>query len=150
MRRANIVSGFVLAAFGLIMIFAVIPWQIEPGPKGMMSPSLVPMMMMGLVTALSVLLVIVNLRAQARTPDAASTPPISPADLIALVKIGAVFAIAISLYLWVSPLAAGAALMVGALVALGERRPLVIILMPAALLLAIWFLFYQVLGTAIV
>lgn len=149
MRRANIVSGIVLAVFGLVMIFAVIPWQIEAGPKGMMSPSLVPTMMMGLIVALSVLLVVVNVRAELLSPNASSTPPIRRAELFALAKIGAVFALAISLYLWMSPLAAGIALMVGALLALGERRPLVIILMPAVLLFAIWFLFYQVLGTAI-
>ena len=96
------------------------------------------------------LLVVTNLRAEARESEAQTEPPISRAELVALLKIGAVFALAVGLYLWVSPLAAGAALVVGALLVLGERRPLVIVLMPAALLLAIWFLFYKVLGTAIV
>jgi len=150
MRRANVVSGVVLALFGLVMLFVVIPWQIEPGPAGMVAPSLVPNIMMVVITGLAVLLVINNLRADPHAPDAETTPPISRAELLAMVKIGAVFAVAVGLYLWVSPLAAGAALMVGALVTLGERRLYIIVLMPAALLLALWLLFYKVLGTAIV
>ena len=82
--------------------------------------------------------------------EAASPPPISRSELAALARIGAVFALSLALYDWVSPLAAGATLVAGSLLALGERRPLVIVLMPSALLLALWLLFYKVLGTAIV
>ncbi len=148
MRRANVVSGVVLALFGLAMLFAVIPWQIEPGPQGMMSPRLVPGMMMAFVTALAVLLVINNLRAAPDPEDDVS--PISRSELLALVRIGAIFALAVALYSWVSPLAAGAAVVAGSLLALGERRPWMILGMPVVLLLALWFLFYKVLGTAIV
>lgn len=149
MRRANVFSGVVLAVFGLVMLFAVIPWQIAPGPKGMMSPRVVPSIMMAVITALSVLLVVNNLRSGSAS-GIEEKFPISRAEFAALVKLGGVFALAIAFYLWLSPLAAGVALLVGALVVLGERRIMVITLMPAALLLAIWFLFYRVLGTAIV
>jgi hypothetical protein len=150
MRRANLVSGVVLAVFGLVMLFAVIPWQIEPGPEGMVSPSLVPNLMMVLVTGLAALLAVTNLRGRTNDPEADPAPPVSRGEMVALLKIGAVFAVALGLYLWVSPLAAGAVLIVGALVVLGERRLPVLVLMPAGLLLALWFLFYRVLGTAIV
>jgi hypothetical protein len=89
------------------MIFAVIPWQIEPGPRGMMPPSLMPTLMMVLVTGLSLLLVIVNLRDRAKGPEEFSASPVSRSELAALGKIGGVFAISIGLYLQVSPLAAG-------------------------------------------
>lgn len=149
MRRANVVSGVLLALFGLVMLFAVVPAQIDPGPEGIVSPRLVPNMMLIFITALSVLLVITNRRApQGGVPEASM--PFTWAELAGLVKIGAVFAVALGLYFLVSPLAAGAGLIVGALVALGERRPLILILMPTALLLALWLLFYKVLGTAIV
>jgi len=150
MRRANVISGVILVLFGLLMLAVVIPAQIEPGPDGMMSPRLVPGMMMGVVVALSLLLVVNNIRAKGREPAEDATPPISGAELLALAKIGVIFAAAILLYLLVSPLAAGAVIVVGGLLALGERRPLVLIAMPAALLTAIWFLFYKVLGTGIV
>ena len=71
-------------------------------------------------------------------------------ELLALAKISGVFAIALALYLWLSPLAAGIALIAGALIVLGERRIWMIIAMPAGLLLAVWYLFYHVLGTALV
>ncbi len=148
MRRANVVSGIVLALFGLVMLFAVIPWQIDPGPEGMVSPRLVPSMMMVLIVALSAILIASNMRAP---QDGLPEPglPLTWGELVALAKIGAVFTVAILLFVFVSPLAAGAALIVGSLVALGERRPLVLVLMPAVLLLALWALFYKVLGTAI-
>ena len=150
MRRANVVSGAVLAILGLVILLVVIPAQIEPGPPGMMSPRLVPSLMMGLVTGLSVLLAVANLRAPADDPAQPSAVPISGAEVAALFKLGAVFAVALALYALGSPLAAGAALIAGALLVLGERRPLAIVLMPAGLLLALWLLFYKVLGTAIV
>ncbi|RVU39566.1 hypothetical protein EOI86_10165 [Hwanghaeella grinnelliae] len=148
MRRANVISGVILVIFGLVMLAVVIPMQINPGPDGMMSPRLVPGMMMGVVIALSLLLVINNIRAKATADD--SVAPISRGEIRALVTIGVIFGAAILLYLLVSPLAAGAVIVIGALLALGERRPLVLIAMPTGLLTAIWFLFYKVLGTGIV
>lgn len=146
MRKANIISGSILSLFGLTMLVFVIPWQIEAGPEGVLPPSLVPNLTMIVVTALSVLLVVNNLRAG---PDM-GPPPITRSDIAALLKIGAIFVVTVLLYLWVSPLAAGAALMVITLLVLGERRLIWLVTLPSALLLAIWFLFYKVLGTAIV
>lgn len=149
MRRANIISGGLLAVICAIVLFAVIPWQIDEGPAGMMSPRLVPSMMMIAVIALSLLLVFTNLKPDPESKEYQPSP-FSRAEMLALLKIGGVFALAIALYLWLSPLAAGAALIIGTLLVLGERRPLVIILMPSLLLFGIWALFYKVLGTAIV
>jgi len=150
MRRANVVSGVFLSLFGLVMLFVVIPWQIDPGRPDMMSPRLVPTMMMVTVTALAILLVATNWRAAPDEEDAVAAPPVSRSELLALAKIGVIFAVSVALYTWVSPLAAAATLVAGTLLALGERRLLVIVLMPSALLLALWLLFYKVLGTAIV
>lgn len=150
MRRANLISGALLAAFSLLMLFAVIPWQIDAGPQGMMSPRLVPNMMMIVVAGLAVLLVVNNLRAGTGEPEQDRAPPVSRAEFAALIRIGSVFALSTLAYLFVSPLAAGVALVAGALLALGERRPFVIVAMPVLLLLGLWLLFYKVLGTAIV
>ncbi|MDR7033867.1 tripartite tricarboxylate transporter TctB family protein [Mesorhizobium sp. BE184] len=150
MRRTNIISGVVLAVFGLVMLFAVIPWQIDPGPPGYMSPRLMPNLMMSFITLLSVLLVVTNMRA---TPTASETdvePPISRAELVAFVWMTALFAVSIGLYLWVSPLLSAVVLVVGALLMLGERRSWMIVALPTALLLLLWLLFYKVLGTRIV
>jgi putative tricarboxylic transport membrane protein len=150
MRYANVVAGLVLAVVGLLTIFVIIPWQIAPGPEGYMSPRLVPTMMMVLITGLALVLVVNNIRAGGEGAEQDEPQPFTRTEMLAVAKIGGVFAISVALYLWVLPLAAGAALVVGALLVLGERRPMVIVLMPTGLLLAIWVLFYKVLGTAIV
>ncbi len=147
MRRANIVSGIVLSLFGVIMLVAIIPWQIEAGPDGMMSPRLAPQLMMIFVIGLSILLVVRNYAASEEKSD--GQPIISRSEIAALLKIGAVFAVSLALFLFVSPLAAGIAIVVGSLLALGERRPLILVLMPAGLMLALWLVFYKVLGTVI-
>lgn len=147
MRRADIISGIVLILFGVLMLFVIIPRQIDQAPDGFVSPSLVPNMMMLLIIFLAGLLIIINLRAKA---EEQASPPVSKAELAIFLKLGGVFAIALGLYLWLAPLAAGIAIIVGALVVLGERRPMVIIFMPALILTGVWLLFYKLLGTAIV
>lgn len=146
MRRANLLSGAVLAIFGLVMLLIVIPAQIEPGPEDIMSPRLVPNMMMVLVSVLSLALILSNLPTGRTDPDPA---PISRAELLSLGKHAVVFAAALGLFLFGTPLIAGFVLIGGLLLALGERRLWMIALMPAAILLATWLLFEQLLGTVI-
>ncbi|WP_180899391.1 tripartite tricarboxylate transporter TctB family protein [Martelella soudanensis] len=147
MRRANIVSGVVLVLLGLFALAVIIPNGIGRGPDGMMSPSLVPNMMMGVVVVLSAFLVFSNLRAKPSPDD--DELPIARGELLALTRIGAIFLISIALFLLLSPLAGGVFLVAASLLLLGERRPLVIIGMTAGLLIAVWLLFYKVLGTGI-
>jgi putative tricarboxylic transport membrane protein len=146
MRIANLVSGVILIVFGAIMLLWIIPVQIEEGPAEMMSPRLLPQMMIWLIIALSVSLVASNLRINTKALDVS---PISLLELLALAKIGTVFAVALSLFLATGPLLAGVALITGAQVVLGERRPLVIALIPFALIGGTYLLFYRLLGTAI-
>lgn len=149
MKRADLVSGIVLAAFGLVMLIAVIPAQIEQAPEGYVSPRLVPNMMMIVIVALSSILTLSSMRPSGAS-EQAQRPVFSRGEMIALLKIAVAFAVSIGLFLLGSAIAAGAALVVGTLLLLGERRPLILILMPAGLLLAGWALFSQVLGTVIV
>lgn len=146
MRRVDFWTGVILAAFGLVSIFAIIPAQIAPGPDGYMSPRLVPTMMMTLITGLAVLIILKNIHAD---EDTAGSPLFTGAEIFAVVKLSAVFAIALTLYRFTTPLFAGIALVTGALLVLGERRIHVILGMPAILMLLIWLLFYKLLGTAI-
>ncbi|MGB2202928.1 MAG: tripartite tricarboxylate transporter TctB family protein [Pseudooceanicola atlanticus] len=145
MRTANLVSGVALVAFGLLMTFVVIPLQIEEGPPGMVSPRLVPQIMLWMITGLALFLVLTNLRAKPGSDPA----PISRSEILALLKIAAAFAVALTLYLLVGPLWAGIALVAGTLLLLGERRPLVVVGMTVGLLAATWVLFYQILQTPI-
>lgn len=145
MRIANLTSGVILILFGAVMLLFVIPAQIEEGPQGMMSPRLLPQMMMGLILGLAALLVVTNLRDHGAKDPA----PFTRAELLAFSKIAAVFALSLTLFLTLGPLTAGIALIVGALLVLGERRPLVLVLMPLMLIGGTYLLFYRVLGTAI-
>lgn len=147
MRIANLLSGAVLIVFGMVMLLWVIPAQIEEGPDGMMSPRLLPRMMIWLILGLSALLIASNWRINS---NALEITPISQPELLALVKLGAVFAVALTLFLYSGPLLAGIALITGAQVVLGERRPLVIALIPFVLIGGTYLLFYRLLGTAIV
>lgn len=148
MKRANIASGLVMGAFGLLMLLVVIPAQIDTAPDGFVSPRLVPNITMVLVVGLSVLMIINTLRT---APDPQSDAvTFQRSELAALAKISLVFALSLGSFLWISPLVAGVVLVSGTLLALGERNILVLVLMPAVLMFAVWLLFYRVLGTAIV
>lgn len=147
MRRADLWSGIILAVVGLASIFIIVPAQIAPGPAGYMSPRLVPTMMMTLVTGLAILMIVRNITPR---PDDKIAAIFTRSEAMAVLQLAAVFAGALALYHWTTPLIAGIALVLGALVALGERRPLVLLAMPGILMLLIWLLFYKLLGTAIV
>jgi|TARA_R110002126_G_scaffold86592_1_gene209062 putative tricarboxylic transport membrane protein len=149
MKRADAISGGVLFAFAAVMLFFIIPSQIETGPSGMVSPRLVPNIMMVALAGLSALLVWKS-AANVNADDTAGDPVISRAELWAALKLSLVFAGAIVSFLWGSALIAGVVLVSGSLLALGERRIWVLILMPAALMFFLWLVFYKLLGTAII
>ena len=67
MKKADLISGMVLAVFGLLMLAFVIPMQIEQAPAGYVSPRLVPNLAMIVIVGLSVLLIVKSLR-QADAP----------------------------------------------------------------------------------
>lgn len=149
MKRADLISGAFLAAFGLLMLIVVIPAQIDTAPDGFVSPRLVPNLAMIVVTGLSLLLVVKSLRQVDDSPWG-RMKVFSRGEMIALLKIGAVFAVSLAAFLLGAPPVAGIVLVAGTLLLLGERRPLILVLMPAGLLLAIWALFYKLLGSPIV
>lgn len=149
MKRADLVSGVVLTVFSIVMLIAVIPAQIEPAPDGYVSPRLVPNLAMIVIAGLSLLLVLKNLRTSVVEPRAREAVFSRP-EMIALLKVAVVFGVSVGLFGLGAPLAAGIALIAGTLFLLGERRPLILVLMPAGLLLTVWLLFYKVLGTPIV
>lgn len=147
MRIANLMSGFILIFFGFVMLLWIIPVQIEEGPDGMMSPRLLPNMMIWLILGLSTLLIASNLQTKTKVPELS---PISHQELLALVKIGGIFAVAVTLFLTTGPLLAGIGLITGAQLVLGERSLLAVIFIPLVLIGGTYLLFYRLLGTAII
>lgn len=148
MRKANVISGVILMCLCLLGLTFLIPSQIEQGPPDMMSPRLVPNMMLVLIAALAALLVVQNWGA-GRAVAERDKPPISVEDLFWLMKIGGVFGISIAGHLLVGPLVGAIVLLDGTLLLLGERRLVILLGLPALILGGIYVLYYHVLGTAI-
>jgi hypothetical protein len=144
MKRTEFLSGAGLFVIALLTLFVVIPWQIDEA-EGYLSPRLVPQIAISLVAFLAALQAFNALRGI----QSSGVTPFRREELIALAKIAAVFALSLALFKWVAPLAAGVALTAGFFIALGERRPLLIVLATAGLLLAVWLVFYRLVGTTI-
>ena len=148
MRATYLAAGGVLLLFSLALLFWLIPWQIEDSLYGEVSPRLLPQICAIVIGILSIRLIITNWLASPDSPT--DEPPISRAEMRALLVIGGLLAICIGLFKFAGPLPASLLLIVGILYAMGERKLLPYILIPATLLIGSWLLFYKILGTAIV
>lgn len=148
MRTANLISGVVLLIFGLLLLFWLIPWQVEEAFGGEVSPRLLPQICAIGICILSVILIITNLRSG--TDPVGTKPPITWFEARAAIVIAVLLAAGIYLFTIAGPVPSSLLLVVGVLFAMGERRVLPYILIPAVLLAASYVLFYRILGTAIV
>ncbi len=148
MRTANLISGVVLLIFGLLLLFWLIPWWVEEAFGGEVSPRLLPQICAIGICVLSVILIATNLRADA---DPANTkPPIGWYEARAALVIAVLLAASIYLFTIAGPIPSSLLLITGVMFAMGERRILPYILIPAVLLTGSYVLFYQILGTAII
>lgn len=146
MKRADIWSGAAVCVMALVTLFVVIPWQIDEVADGYVSPRLVPQITMAFVALLSALQVINARRAGAQMPFTLATRT----EAAALLKLSGVFAVSLVLFHYVAPAAGAVSLVAGSLLALGERRPILIISITGGLVFVVWLVFYRLLGTAIV
>lgn len=147
MRTTYLAAGSILLLFSLALMFWLIPWQIEDSLYGEVSPRLLPQICAIGIGVLSLLMIISHWR---RDPESDQPPPLSWPELRALLVIGGLLAACIYLFTLFGPLVASVLLIVGILFAMGERRPLPYLVIPATLLALCWLLFYKILGTAIV
>jgi len=149
LRKSDFISGIALLGFGLVFLLFVIPFDIEAGPEGVLAPSLVPNLMMGLIVFLSLILIVKNRRPSADPQASDERSPISIPEAKAVVWVVAILAAAILLFMWFGAIPAAVVLVVGLMLAMGERRPLPLIVTPASLMIGAYLLFYQLLGTSI-
>lgn len=149
MRKANLISGVILLIVSLLLLFWIIPWQVEEAFGGEVSPRLLPQICAIGMGVLSVVLICTNFRAPANSDGPAEKPPISWFEMRAMLVIGGLLALGIFLFTTAGPIVASIVLIVGILFAMGERSILPYILIPSVLLVGSWVLFYQILGTAI-
>lgn len=146
MRNSNLVSGVMLLILSMLLLFWIIPWQVEESFDGPVSPRLLPQICAIGMGLLAGLLIVTNWRAPTDPNDKS---PITSLDIRALVVIGGLLALGIYLFTIVGPIVACTVLIVGILFAMGERRILPYVLIPTVLLSGSWVLFYKILGTAI-
>ena len=136
--------------FGLGLILYLIPAEIAfPDYDVTMSPRLLPYLCAGAIDGLSLLLVVARLLKAPRSDEPRFKVWFTANEFWSLTTITGLFVVCILLFVYVAPIAAGATLIVGALLILGERNPITLVVMPCVLLLGAYLLFYQVLGTAI-
>ncbi|MCH9671726.1 MAG: tripartite tricarboxylate transporter TctB family protein [Gammaproteobacteria bacterium] len=148
MRRANLISGFILLVLSALLLLWLIPWQVEEAYAGQVSPRLLPQICAAGIGLLSIVLIATNLRLPKR--QAGSDPsPITWHETRAMLVIGGLLALGIWLFTATSPLIAAGVLVVGILFAMGERKILPYVLIPTGLLGGSYLLFYKFLGTAI-
>lgn len=149
-KFADILSSGVLLVFGLVLVFYLIPAEIAlPDYEVTMSPRLLPYICAIAIIGLSLMLLIARLLEPSRLNEKSLSDWFTAREGWALTSITALFIICILLFQHVAPVVAGAVLIVGTLLVLGERNPVTLVVMPVTLLLGAYLLFYKVLGTAI-
>lgn len=146
MHKANLISGAALQIFGIALAFVIIPLQIEESTDATISPRLLPQICAWALIFLSALLVVNTVR---HRPVVQQVSPISLPAFWAMVAISGVFVVGIILFLYTGPLWSSAVLVVVPMLLMGERRPVLLVAIPACLILAAYGLIYQVLGTSI-
>ena len=147
MPKSDLIAGIVLLVFGLAMLVAVIPTQTSEGGDATISPALLPQICAIGITGLAIML---TLQATGRLRrGVAAGIRVPAAEWWSALAVLLAVAAAIALFVWVSPAVSAAALVVGLMLYMNERRIWLLAGIPATLLVGAWFLFYRVLGTAI-
>lgn len=150
MKKANLVSGILLLIFSLTLLFWLIPTQVEEAFDGQVSPQLLPQICGVGIGVLALVLIFTNFNAFTE-PGAKDAPPaLSWLEIRAWLVITGMLALCILVFTLAGPIVACTLLIAGILFAMGERKILPYILIPAVLLTGSYFMFYKLLGTAIV
>lgn len=145
MRKADLVSGALVALFGLVLFLIIIPiWvpTILEGSYGLHAKDM-PNVAAITITALAIFLVASRLRVGNDKADL--TPPITRENWWFLLR-GAIFLIvATALFVSIGFLAAGPVTVAGFMLMMGERRPIPIGITALGAPVIIWLFFWQLL-----
>lgn len=149
-KFADILSSGILFVLGLVLVLYLIPAEIAlPDYEVTMSPRLLPYICAIAITSLSLMLLITQFFDSSRSNEKSLSDWFTARESWALTTITALFVFCILLFEYVAPVAAGAVLIFGSQLILGERNPITLVVMPATLLLGAYLLFYKVLGTVV-
>lgn len=144
MDRTNALVGGVVVLAAVGAAIGIVPTQIPRGFAGMLSPRLVPVLALTGIALLGLVIVVQALR----------RPPVSPVRLsrtewIGFVAIPALLLLALWLLPLVGPVVAGAGVVIGAALVMGERNPLMLLAQASGLLAVGYVLLVLVLGTTV-
>lgn len=153
MRKADVISAAVAAAFGLSLLFYFVPEWVQAhdssGGYGL-GARVMPDVTALLLTGLSVLFFFYRLMGRGRR-DAAGKEvdepsPFTRANQRFLLKT-ALFVVAMGLlFEWIGFLAAGPITIAGFMIGMGERRPVPILATSVGAAVVIWLFFWQLLS----
>lgn len=149
MQKTDLISGLALLLFGIVLAVFIIPLQIEESTDATLSPRLLPKICAYAIILLSAVQIFNAVFQRQNNADLDQKPPMSRSELIAMAVISALFVLCIILFNYVGPLWPGLLIVLVPMLLMGERRPLLLVLIPGSLALAVYGLVYQVLGTSL-
>ena len=120
MRRSDMISGGLLALFGLVMIFGVVPMQIDSGGDYGLDPKFFPVSLLWLVVVMSVLLVASRIPLPADPADA--EPPLDRRDWTFIAGASAFLALGFIAIERLGFMVAGALMIAVTMYVMGVRR----------------------------
>jgi putative tricarboxylic transport membrane protein len=151
MKKADFVSAAVVTVFGLVLLFVVIPTWVERHEEGGygLGARVLPNSMAIIIVALGVLLFASRLF-ERRQPTLAGpadeiAPPISRSNGLYLLVTSLFLVAMTALFAWLGFIVAGPLTIAGFMLAMGERRPIPIVLTSILAAGAIWLFFWQLL-----
>ena len=144
MPKADLIAGVVLMIGGLALLFFIIPAQTEQDTGAAVPPDMLPQICALGITLLAAVLTLNALRG--KTPDA--KPP-KASEWRAMVAVVVIILAGAALFQYIHPVVAGLFVTLATMLYMDERRWHLLLALPAALVVIVYLLFYEFLGTAI-
>ena len=152
MKKADIISAAVVAAFGLLLLFVIIPGWVprhEEGGYGL-GAQVMPRITATLVTVLAVLFLLSRLfgrrEKSAIEMQEDTTPPIPRSSWTFLGTATLLIVVVTATFTWVGFLVAGPLTVAGFMILMGERRPVPVVATSVLSAAVIWLFFWQLLN----
>lgn len=149
MKTADIISCGLVALFGLVLLFVIIPgWvPVEAGPGFGLAATTMPNVAIITLTALAAMFFIYRVRNRHPVGETDgeydATEPIPRKSWLFLLR-GGLFLIAMAaLFEWIGFLAAGPLTVAGFMIMMGERRPIPVCITAVGATAATWLFFWQ-------
>lgn len=144
MLKADLIAGVLLMVFGLALLFWIIPMQTDHNTGAAVTPDLLPNVCALGITILAAILSLNSLRSITQEEE----PP-KNSEWAAMGAVVVIIMAGAALFEYVHPAVAGFLVTIATMLYMDERRWYLLIGLPGGLVLAIYLLFYELLGTAI-